>query len=106
MIVACFRYYEKNNQLNSTRILANSIEEAEDYLRTLKRNGVYKIENLNIQHSFIVGNATIFKVFSYDEKGMPLVLDWKNEHNNCSGRVNLWVELPQSIKESLERKYA
>lgn len=103
MIVACIRYYEKSNQLDSTRILANSIAEAEEYLRTLKRNGIYKIENLNIQHSYVLGEATNFKVFSRDEKGMPLVLDWKNKQNNSSGRVDLWTELPKSIRESLEK---
>jgi len=98
MIVATFRFYERNNTPETETILANTIEEAEDYLRVLKRNGIYKIDNLNIEHSFVVGNATNFKVFSRDENGYPTVLDWRDKDSDDSGRVRYWTELPARIK--------
>lgn len=99
MIVVTFRFYERSNTPDTETILANSKEEAEDYLRTLKRNGSYKIENLNIEHSFIVGTATNFKVFSKDENGEPLVLDWRDKNSKDSGRIKFWTQLPESIKK-------
>lgn len=98
MVVVTFRFYESSNQLTSETILANSKDEAEEYLRTLKRNGAYKIQDLNIEYSFIVGNPTSFKVFSRSEDGKPLVLEWKEKNTYNSGRLKLWTELPSCIK--------
>ena len=100
MIVVAFRFYESSNRLESETILANSKDEAEEYLRTIKRNGVYKIQDLNIEHSYIVGEPTNFKVFSRDENGNPLVLDWKEKGTSNSGRVKLWTELPLRIRKA------
>ena len=99
MIVAAFKFYEKSNRLETATILANTKDEAEEYLKTLKRNGVYKIQNLNIEHSYIIGHPTNFKVFNRDENGEPLVLDWKEKDTKNSGRVALWTELPPRIKK-------
>jgi len=99
MIVATFKFYESSNRLESETILANSKEEAEKYLRTIKRNGVYKIQDLNIEHSYIVGCPTNYKVFSRGENGEPLVLDWREKDTSNSGRVKLWTELPPRIKK-------
>jgi hypothetical protein len=100
MVVVTFRFYESSNSLTSETILANTKEEAEDYLRTLKRNGVYKIQNLNIEHSFIVGHPTNFKVFSRDTStGEPLVLDWSEKATKASGRVSKWTSLPDGISK-------
>ena len=99
MIIAAFRFYESSNRLDSERILANSIEEAEDYLRTIKRNGIYKIEDLNIEHSYIIGEPTNFSVFSRNSKGEVAVLNWENKETKSGGRVALWTELPSRIKK-------
>lgn len=99
MIVATFKFYESSNRLESETILANSKDEAEEYLRTIKRNGSYKIQDLNIEHSYIIGEPTNFKVFSRNEIGEPLVLDWKEKDTNNNGRVALWTDLPPRIKK-------
>jgi len=103
MIVAKFRFYESSNKLETEAILANSIEEAEDYLRTIKRNGVYKIQDLNIEHSFMISEVSDVSVFSRDSEGFVSVLNWKNKNTKESGRVRLWTELPSSIENKIER---
>jgi len=99
MIVATFKFYETGNRLETETILANSKEEAEEYLRTMKRDGSCKKEELNIEHSYVVGNATKFSIFSRNEDGEPLVLDWKGEDLKDSGRVKYWTELPKNLKK-------
>lgn len=99
MIVATFKFYESSNNLESETILANSKDEAEEYLRTIKRNGVYKIKDLNIEHSYIIGEPTNYKVFSRNENGEPLVLEWREKGTTNSGRLKLWTELPSRIKK-------
>jgi len=92
MIVITFKFIDANNILNTETILANSKEDAEEYLKKLKT------KDLKIKHSFIVGEATEFKIFSSDPDGKPLVLDWRGKNLRSSGRVGLWTELPNNLK--------
>jgi len=103
MIIVGIKYFEISNSHQTEKILANSIEEAENYLRAIKRNGSYKIEDLNILHSYEVATPTKFKTFSRNEDGTPKILDWRDEELRESGRVDLWTELPKSIAVKQKR---
>jgi hypothetical protein len=55
-----YGYYEKNNDLEAINILAETIEQGADYLRTKLRNGLYKIEVDTIENSYFVGTQKLF----------------------------------------------
>lgn len=97
MIVVAFKY-GLHNGVESKNILANSIEEAEDYLRTTMRNGSYKIQDLNILHFYTVSTPSNFTVKSRDEHGFPTTITWKDKDCGTSGIVKEWTELPSGIQ--------
>lgn len=104
MKVYGFRYYESSNYPESKEILAHSKEEAEKYLRVLVENGLYKIKNLAIEHSYEVATPTNYKVFSRSENGLVTSIDWYDKEGGRSGRVGCWTELPPRIKHKAINK--
>jgi len=99
MQVFGFKYYEGSNSLSSKSILAHTMEEAEGYLRTMARNGLYKIHDLYIEHAYIVGTPTNYKVTKRDAEGYPVVIEWANRDRGEIGSVNTWTDLPPRIKK-------
>ena len=97
MIVAAFKY-GLHNGVETKNILANSIEEAEDYLRTVMRNATYKIQDLNILHFYTVSTPSNFSVKSRDDQGFPTAITWKDKDCKTSGIVREWTQLPSSIQ--------
>jgi hypothetical protein len=98
MIVVAFKY-GLHNGIETKDILANSIEEAEDYLRTVMRNGIYKIQELNILHFYTFNTPSNFTVKRRDEHGFPTAIAWKDKEAKSSGIVKEWTELPKGIQK-------
>jgi hypothetical protein len=94
-----FKFYEISSSIESKAILAHSQEEAEEYLRTIMRNGIYKIEDLNIVHSYVLGTPTNYNTQSIDGQGYPEVIGWKDKDSDTQGVVCDWTELPPRIKK-------
>ncbi len=97
MLVAGIRFCEKNNKLEEIKILANSLEEAENYLHEVKA------DSLKVEHIYLISQATKFSVFSSNDENEPKVLNWVDENSSGCGRVNMWTELPSSIKQESEK---
>jgi hypothetical protein len=97
VIIAVFKYAIASNEIETKEVLANSAEEAEDYVRIWAKNGTYKIQDLNIVHSYVAGEPTSFKVKCRDGDGFPLTIGWKDKNLGSSGLVKEWTELPKRI---------
>lgn len=102
MLVIELKHVPYGNQIESTAMLANSIDEAERYLRVLIENQ-YQNKDLNILHFYVVGEPGAYSISSTDENGYPSGLKWRSKDKNGGGFVKYWTELPSQIKKKLQK---
>lgn len=90
------------NEVETVRVLAHSIEEAEKYFRIIEENEC-NIKNVTILHSYIVAEPTSYSIRAKEENGFPSCLDWKDKKRSSDGVVMLWTDLPESIKKKIKK---
>lgn len=97
-----FKYAPYGNEIETSCVLAHSMDEAERYLRILVENES-QIRNLVILHSYPIATPTSYSIRSKDDNGVPSCLIWKDKDSNKDGAVLLWTDLPESIKKKSKR---
>lgn len=97
-----FKYAPYGNEIETSRVLAHSMDEAERYLRILIENES-RIRNLVILHSYPIATPTNFSVRGKDDAGRPISLNWKDKASGGGGVVLLWTDLPVQIKKKLQK---
>ena len=103
MVVVFFRYYRSSNSPDIINILAHSEEEAEKYLRSIEKNGIFKIQDLNILYQAVIAEPTNFSVQGRNKQGFPSLICWldKSKGSNSidkNGCVKHWTDYPPRIK--------
>ena len=100
MKVFVFKYYVTQTELVTEKILANNKEEAESMLNAMFKLSIFKNQYLDIEHSFIEGTPTNYKVKKRDDKGFPTLIEWRDKFSKSMGVIEFWVELPPRINKS------